>query len=79
MIRQLAGDLGPIEVLAHDMSHRKVKAVTIIHVPAIVKTKRLLVKVAEKVEWFHTHVRSTYAAPQLAPQVLQVVRVYRRV
>jgi hypothetical protein len=61
MIRHLAGDLGPCQSLADDLSNSKVKPVTVSHVLAIVKAERLFVNVAEQVKRFHADVSSVQA------------------
>ena len=42
--------LGPREPLADDLTHGQVKAVSVVHVAAIVVAKRLLIQVTEQMD-----------------------------
>ena len=64
------------EALAADLGHGELEALAVVHVLAVVVAKSLLVKVAEKMKRFHTHIRARDAALQQRPEVLKAVRVY---
>src|SRR5271157_1340911 len=68
----LAGEFRIGEPLADDLTNANIEALSGSHFP-IVKTKRLLVNVAEQMEWLHANVGSMQAAFQEAPEVLHHV------
>jgi hypothetical protein len=71
----LAGDFGPSQTLANDLADGQIKAVTVSHFIPVVKTKSLLVDVAEQMERLHADVGSMQAALQEAPEVLHAIGV----
>jgi hypothetical protein len=55
-IRHLAGDFGPRQALSNDLSDGQIKAVTVVHVLAVVVAKRLPIKVREEAERLYGNV-----------------------
>ena len=53
----LAGDFSPSQTLANDLTYSQVKSVTVIHVRAIVVSKRLFIQIAEQVKRLNTDIR----------------------
>src|SRR6266850_811928 len=73
----LACDFGKCKALPHDLRHRKVEAVTVIHwtslSSAIVEAPRLFIQISEQVEWLDAHVGSADAALEQTPKVFKPV------
>ena len=72
----LAGDFGPGQTLSYDLSNSQIKAVTVVHVPAVIEPKRLLIDVAEQVERLDADIGAVQSALQEAPEVLHTIGVY---
>jgi hypothetical protein len=71
----LAGDLGPSQTLADDLTNCQVKTVTVLHIIAVIEAIRLLVKVTEQMKRLHAHVGSADSTLQKRPEILQAVRM----
>ena len=76
----LAGDFGPRQALADDLTNGHIKALAIcnhfaVSVLARVKPERLFVNVAEEMERFHGHIGAVNPALQQTPKVLKPIGV----
>src|SRR5258708_4351309 len=74
-LSHLAGDLGPSQTLADDLTNCQGKTVTVIHILPIVLPERLLIDITEQVKRLDADVGSMQAALEQTPEILHRVRV----